>query len=741
MNEANHRILVIDDNASIHADFRKILGGGPAASSSLDEAEALLFGEKPAVRQQASFEIDCAFQGQEGLKMVREAVAQGRPYAMAFVDVRMPPGWDGIETISHIWRDYPELQVVICTAYSDYSWEEIVKQLGKTDSLVILKKPFDNVEVLQLAHALTKKWALAQQARYRLEDLDRLVTKRTAELQEANRRLQEEVVEKELVANALRLSEERFSKAFRASPIPLAIRRLRDEHYLDVNDSFLKMTGFGREEVVGKTPAELRLYEDPEFHQLLVASLVEGKRIHNQEVKVRTKSAKFRDTLQSMELFELGAERHLLVLMQDVSDQLSLETQLRQAQKMEAVGQLAAGVAHDFNNMLMVIQGHVSLLLLNQQLERKMANSLEQVASATQRAANLTRQLLTFSRKQIMQTTVLDLNAVIHELTSMLRRVIGEHITLRCEHEPQLPLIRGDMGCLEQALVNLAVNAKDAMPKGGTLLIRTARIEVDEARASRNPEAKPGPHICVTVTDTGCGMDQEVLGRIFEPFFTTKDVGKGTGLGLATVYGIIKQHEGWIEVVSQVGQGTTFSLFLPVASSKVGASSPAAAGPAATSHNSILVVEDDEALRNLVSNVLREHGYRVFVAGNGTEALRIWNDTAGAMDLVFTDVVMPGGISGRRLGNILLGGHPRLKVLLTSAYPSELAEMGLKDKDRVFFLPKPYRLEQLPEIISCLLSGNSARLLKAHRRVDPDAMATAAEKPSERPADTRVIAA
>src|ERR1051325_947323 len=399
----NNGILVIDDNQAIHEDFRKILAPDASLAGTLEGTEALLFGSTPTTNHQTSFQLDSAFQGKEGLEMVQRALAEGRPYAMAFVDVRMPPGWDGVETIARIWEVCPELQVVICTAYSDYSWDEIMSKIRTPDGILILKKPFDNIEVLQLAHALTKKWLLTRQANSKLEDLDKMVSQRTSELQSANEKLKEEVRERSQAQKALILSEQRFSKASQASPIPMAIQDLSTERYVDVNDGFLHMTGFTREEAIDHTPTQLNFWVDPNMRATILNQLQRQKSIKNLECQIQAKRGERRETLMSVEVFDLNAQPHLLVIMQDISEHLNLENQLRQAQKMEAVGQLAAGVAHDFNNLLTVIQGHASLRLSDTDATSDMADSLKLILSAADRASSLTRQLLAFSRKQIMQ--------------------------------------------------------------------------------------------------------------------------------------------------------------------------------------------------------------------------------------------------------------------------------------------------------------------------------------------------
>ena len=561
---SNNRILVIDDNPEIHADFRKVLGPAAPANAALDDVLAEFFGPKATAAAPSDFHLDSAYQGKEGLEMVVRSIAEGRPYAMAFVDVRMPPGWDGVETITRIWEIDASIQIVICTAYSDYSWQEIIAKLGKTDRLVILKKPFDSIEVLQLAHALTEKWLLTHQARHQLEDLNRLVDERTRALQESNARLQREMAERELAQEALKFSEERLAKAFDASPLPVAILRLDDHGCIEVNRAFLAATGGDSQEILGRSLWEAGVRLEAQARLETVGLLSRGQRVRERACHLVSKTGEERAALLWIERFELAGGLHLLAVVQDVSEKLKLETQLRQSQKMEAIGHLAAGVAHDLNNIITVVSGHTSLQLAKAQLDSDVAWSLRQVQGAGERAAALTRQLLAFSRKQVMEKKVVSLSAVIQNVASMLRRLIPENLALTFEHQPELPLIHADVCNLEQIIVNLVVNARDAMSADGRITVCTAAVEVTAAQATRSPEARPGHFARLTVTDTGEGMSPETLAHIFEPFFTTKPVGKGTGMGLATVLGIIQQHEGWIEAESQLGQGTTFRIYLPV---------------------------------------------------------------------------------------------------------------------------------------------------------------------------------
>jgi len=367
-----------------------------------------------------------------------------------------------------------------------------------------------------------------------------------------------------------------------------------------------------------------------------------------------------------------------------------LEAQLRQAQKMEAVGQLAGGVAHDFNNLLTVIVGNAGLLADEPALTPNLQEPVRQIATAAQRAADLTRQLLTFSRRQAMQIHSLNLNEVLSNISKMLHRLLGEHITLQCNFTPNLPPIEADAGMLEQVVVNLAVNARDAMPKGGRLVLSTQTEVLGPEVARSNPQARAGRFVVLRVADAGCGMDPTTLARLFEPFFTTKDVGKGTGLGLATVYGIVKQHNGWLEVTSQVGRGTTFKVFLPAAESSAPATEPIPKfnQDPVRGTETILLVEDDPSVLLLARTCLSRCGYHVLEAPNGVDALRVWREHDGQVDLLLTDMVMPAGMSGRDLAEQLRLARPDLRVLYSSGYSQELQDVGRLSIDAL--LPKPY---------------------------------------------------
>jgi two-component system, cell cycle sensor histidine kinase and response regulator CckA len=407
-----------------------------------------------------------------------------------------------------------------------------------------------------------------------------------------------------------------------------------------------------------------------------------------------------------VELDAAGQPIRVVGVVQDITAHRQLEEQLRHLQRMESVGQLAAGVAHDFNNILTVISGSASLLASALRHQPEVMELVHQVATAGERAANLTRQLLLFSRKQQMQPKLVNLNELTSNLTKMLGRILGEDVTLEFSYANELAGVHADPSMLEQVILNLAVNSRDAMPQGGRLQIATSAVEFTPDHPSLNPEARPGSFVRLTVSDTGCGIPREIQDRIFEPFFTTKEIGKGTGLGLATVYGIVKQHEGWIELESQPGAGTTFLIYLP-ASSPGGSSLEEAPTPPPTRGcgQLILVVEDDASVRDLLSQMLRRFGYEVLEAGSGVEALQFSAEQLKRVDALVTDLVMPGGFNGRELASTLRQRHPGLPILYCSGYSPDLAQGWLPGKEQATFLQKPFSPNEfLNAVAACLRS-------------------------------------
>jgi two-component system cell cycle sensor histidine kinase/response regulator CckA len=387
----------------------------------------------------------------------------------------------------------------------------------------------------------------------------------------------------------------------------------------------------------------------------------------------------------------------------DITEKLNLEQQLRQSQKMQSVGQLAAGVAHDFNNVLTIIQGHCELVLMGEKVSKNGLESLDQIRMASERAAKLTQQLLTFGRKQFMQIELMDINDIIQQVTAMLRRVLGENVSLRTNLAPRLPAIEADATMMEQVIMNLSVNARDAMPGGGSLTIGTVPVMVSRAYVEKNPEAREGTFICLSVSDNGTGIESDKLNKLFEPFFTTKEVGKGTGLGLATVYGIVKQHQGWIEVESELGKGSVFKVYLPATVKALQArNGKAAPQQVRGGKETVLLVEDEAGVLTLARGILQSYGYEVLEARSGIEALRLWAQHDSRIDLLLTDIVMPA-MSGLDLARKLRQEKHDLKVLYSSGYSIEVAGQDFGLTEGMAFLKKPYQPSALAmKVRECL---------------------------------------
>jgi len=503
-------------------------------------------------------------------------------------------------------------------------------------------------------------------------------------------------------------AEERFHKAFNASPEPITIANLSDGRYLDVNESFLRTTGYRREEVIGRTSLELKFWERPEDRARLVAMLEEQGSVRDLEITFRTKSGEQRTALDSAEIIEVAGQKCIIAFFKDITERKFLEQQLRQAQKMEAVGRLSGGIAHDFNNLLGVIIGYSELLGERVVENASLRKNVEEIKKAGHRAADLTRQLLAFSRQQVLDPKVLDLNAIVAGLEKMLRPLIGEDIELSTALAPALGHVRADQGQIEQVIMNLVINGRDAMPEGGKLMIETGNVELDNDYARRHPPVLPGSYALLAVTDTGIGMDAKTQAHIFDPFFTTKEMGKGTGLGLATVYGVVKQSGGYIWAYSEPGKGTTFKTYLPLVEE-----SPEPAGLRATTakpsrgSETILLVEDEESLRVMTRTLLVQSGYHVLDADSGAQALEIAHRHEETIHLLLTDVVLPG-MRGRELAERMVLFRPDLRVLLMSGYTDHaIAAQGVLDVG-TFFLQRPFTRDALTREVRKVLDIKAA---------------------------------
>jgi signal transduction histidine kinase len=602
--QINHRILVVDDNPTIHEDFRKILSPSDYGEGDLDRSESAVFGEEPRPQSMPLFQLAFAAQGEGAVKLLEMGLQQARPFALALVDVRMPPGMDGIETIKALWRIQPDLQVAICTAYADYSWDEIVDHLGISHRLVILKKPFDPIEVIQMANALTSKWSYEREVALRQLGLQ-------TKLWDNTRRMED------------------------------ACARFHQEH----------------------------------------------------------------------------------------QDRMRLEDGMRRMQKMESLGGLATGIAHDFNNVLTVIQGHLSMNLMKGEQPACIAESMEEVLMAARRAADLTRQLLHFSSREYQTPRPLDLKETVDAEVTMLRRTLGNHVEISVNHVADMPEVMADPGSLGQIIVNLAINARDAMQKGGQLSVSTRRSTIvsDEDALQLHPEARKGDFAVLSISDNGSGMSPEIIQQIFDPFFTTKEPGRGTGMGLAMVRGLARHQGGWVTLSSVPGVGSDFQIYLPLAD---GVSPVAANGTPDKDFEgllhdvapcTLLVVDDDAGVRHVVSYVLKSQGHTVITAKDAHEAWQMWRTHRHAISLVITDINLPGDASGFDLGRAVLGDDPTLPLIFSSGYCPDILGHTTSLQLGINYLPKPFDvLDLLNAVGHALTSSVSAVHVKARKAVSSE---------------------
>ncbi|KAB2906857.1 MAG: PAS domain S-box protein [Kofleriaceae bacterium] len=505
---------------------------------------------------------------------------------------------------------------------------------------------------------------------------------------------------------AIRKSEERYRLLFDGSPLPICVFDAETFRFVAVNDKMVEVYGYTRDELLAMTVKDIKPAEEVPRLIDAVAQAQLGSYDHVGVVRHRRKDGVMLDVDITAHLVEIDGRRYRLAIGVDVTEARRIEEQLRRAARMEAIGQLAGGVAHDFNNLLAAILSNANLIAEELGEDHPLRPEIVDIEAATNRATALTRQLLAFSRKQPRKVTAVALDTVVTTLEKMLSRLVGEDIEMRARLAPQLGTVQGDPGQLEQVLLNLVVNARDAMPTGGRLVIETANADLDESRAAEIG-ARPGRHVVLSVTDTGCGMTAETQSRIFEPFFTTKPVGKGTGLGLATVFGIVKQAEGGIAVESEVGRGTTFRVYFPRVDA-VAASVPEPVREAPVrGTETILVVEDDPFVRAAVGRQLRAFGYRLLEACDPANALEVAAAFPEPIDLLLTDLVMPG-MDGRALASQLLASRSTTRVLFMSGYSEHAAvtSAGLDSRDRL--LEKPFTAVALSHAIRATLAARAS---------------------------------
>jgi two-component system, cell cycle sensor histidine kinase and response regulator CckA len=493
-------------------------------------------------------------------------------------------------------------------------------------------------------------------------------------------------VETRRLVESLERSEERYRMLFEASPLPMWVYDAETLQFMAVNDAAVRHYGYTRQEFLGMTIKDIRPVEDVDA---VLASLrasggpgspMPGTWRH------RTRDGTIIDVEITAGRIRFEGRRAALVLAHDVTERLQLEERLAQSEKMEAIGRLAGGVAHDFNNLLTVISGYAEILLGRPETAGR--EQLGEIAHAAEQAAALTRQLLAFSRRQVLHPVSLDLNEIVAGMEPMVRRIIGDDVNVGVRLVPSLPAVEADRAQIERVILNLAANARDAMPQGGRLTIETAEVELDDDYVNSRGEGTAGRNVLLAVSDTGVGMSEEVQRHLFEPFFTTKGPGAGTGLGLATVFGVVKQSGGSIFVYSEEGRGTTFKIYLPAAAGTADLA-PAADSAAELGSETVILVEDDESVRNLVQTMLETKGYQVLAAAGAEEAERMCAARSGGVDLLLTDVVMPE-VNGRVLAERLATLSPSMRILFMSGYSDEAVYRHGEISPNASFIEKPF---------------------------------------------------
>lgn len=655
----NNRILVVDDNKGIHHDFRKILMPSLAPAEGLSGLEERLFGNEAAAMQgiqHIEYQLDCASYAEQALEVFGEAYKRGEPYSVVFADVRMPPGEDGVKLIERIWALAPRTQVVIMTAFSDYTWEDLIERFGWSDRLIILRKPFDTITIKQLALMLTRRWYSEGALRAQRDELAALVR----EKDRAERKLA------------------RFREAMEQAGDAILMLHAETGEILDYNSTLCRLLKYEEQEMA--SVAVTHILEESDFSRWKDGDTLEEP--------LRCKDGSFVPVEISISYKPTVNRPTILAIIRDISRRVSaererrhLETQLRHSQKMQTIGTLTSGIAHDFNNILSPIIVYTEMAI-EDTTNHRIREDLEQVHKAAYRARDLVQHILNFSHQVEKERMPLKIHLVIKEVMHLVRASTPTTITINCEI-PDCGLVMAGPTQIHQVLMNLCTNARQAMQhEGGELTVRLSRRVVELPHLG----IQHGEYCMLSVRDSGSGIPKELHSKIFEPFFTTKG-DEGTGLGLSMVNDIVKAHDGCVELISQEGDGTTFNIYLPVAQEEQDETSANWEQPAGGGER-VLFVDDEDMIVRMMHELLGRYGYKTTSMTNSLEALACFEEDPNAFDVVITDHTMPN-LVGLELARKMLAIRPNLPVILCTGFGESVSENICKKAGIGAYLLKP----------------------------------------------------
>ncbi|HNY27103.1 MAG TPA: response regulator [Candidatus Sumerlaeota bacterium] len=709
----SRRVLIVDDENDIYVQFQVALQSRNPATD-LDHLAVRLYGEPVKTDFIPDFEVDYANQGEIAVERVKTALEEKRPYALAFVDMRMPPGIDGLETIKQIWALDSAVQIVICTAYSDYSWSEIHDRLSSHDQFLILKKPFESSEIQQLALSLTEKWGLAAQAAMRMSDLKDIVGRRALELAETNAHLEREVAERKRAEEALRLTQ------FSVDHAPDLIFWLDEKgHFLDCNETTSQTLGYSPERLAGMRIMNVVVgCSDETWAERWKQINQQGRLLI--EVQMLCQDGNILPVELMGYYLEYGNCKYCCMVGRDITfrveaenERQTIENRMRQTQKFESMGVMAGGIAHHFNNLLMSVMGHAELLQRDVAPESSQHLYASRILETARRAAELSGQMLAYSGSGMISSREIQLNEIVHQTDILLQASAVPGVRVEYVLAENLPSMQGDPSQLQQVMVNVVTNAIEAIVEKGRGNAAEGVVQITTGFLPNGPEGPvlipladqsfSGPCLSLSVTDTGCGMDEKMRRCLFDPFSTTKLTGRG--LGLPVVWGIMRGHKGAIAVQSEPGFGSVFTLYFPIATRTPPQSLIAATKAPIqqwTGQGVVLLADDEPYVLEVARTILERSGLTVLGANDGQEAVDLFEKTPDEIGCVLLDLTMPR-LDGAHAMARILQIRPEAKVVICSGYGENDVMRRFEGLKVAGFLQKPFRLAELIDTVRHLL--------------------------------------